>query len=107
MALISPFNRSSCQDPGSAQASEPLRESLRVLVRVFLRVLVICSQHQLLRTAAAFLEIGEQPLVRQIERVRVLPIVMSDLFQPLHDIVVVKLNGQLAPVIEAAGSEID
>ena len=79
-----------------------------VFVRVFLRMLVIGAQDQLFRATPAFLlQIGEQSLVRQVKRVRVLPIVLGDLVQPRHHVVVIDFDGQLAPIVEAARREID
>ena len=54
-----------------------------------------------------FFEIREQTLVREIERMRVFPIVLGDLVEALHDVVVVHFNGQFAAVVETAGREVD
>src|SRR5262245_14890382 len=80
---------------------------VRMLVRLLLRMLMIGSQHQLLRASAVFPEIGEQSFVCQVQCVRVLPVVVRDLLKTGHDLVVMDLDGEFAPVIEAAGSEVD
>src|SRR5579872_4023179 len=53
------------------------------------------------------LELSEQPCVRQIERVRVLPVVVSNLRETVNDIIVSHFDGQLSAGIEAARREID
>src|SRR5262245_50319439 len=54
-----------------------------------------------------FLEIGSQPLVGEIERVRVLPVMLHDVVQPLGDVIVVHGNRQFAPVVETTRGEVD
>ena len=60
-------------------------------------------EHEFVRAlAAALFEIGQQPLIGEVERMRVLPVVVRHLVQTLHDILVVDFDGQFAPVVEAS-----
>ena len=57
--------------------------------------------------AAALREIGEKAFVGEVELVRDFPVVHRRLLQALHGVMVVGLDGELAPRIEAAGREVD
>ena len=79
-----------------------------VMVLVVGPVLAVLAELQLVRTQTlALLEIGEQAFVGQIERMRLLPVMLHDLLQPLQDVLGVGFERELAPRIEAAGRQID
>src|SRR5690242_9723201 len=64
------------------------------------------AQH--LRAALdAVFQVGEQPLVGEVERVRMLPVVSRDLMEATHDLLVADFDRQLAPSVETAGREVD
>src|SRR6267142_2076497 len=64
-------------------------------------VLALTVERKHLRTTLdAVFEIGQQSLVRQIECVRMFPVVPGDLVQPIHDAFVARLDRQLAPSVE-------
>ena len=52
-------------------------------------------------------ELREQPLVRQIQRVRILPVVMRCFRQACDDIGIAHFDGQFPPAIEASRSQVD
>jgi len=53
------------------------------------------------------LEFGEECCVGEVERMGVRPILFERLFDAMDDVLVVDLDGELAPAVEAAGCEID
>ena len=53
------------------------------------------------------LQIGQKPLVAEVQWPGVLPILMDDAVQTVNYFIVVNFNGQLAPAVEAARSQID
>src|SRR5499427_10443093 len=55
----------------------------------------------------SIVEIGKQPFVRQIHRMRVLPVVMSDFVQALHDNVVPDFDREGATPTETARGKVD
>jgi hypothetical protein len=65
------------------------------------------QREQLRHVGISLLEIGHQSLVGEIKRVRVLPVVMHDAPQPLHDMVIVDFDGQFTAAVEAAWGEIN
>src|SRR5579864_778314 len=55
----------------------------------------------------AVFEVGQQSLVREIEWVRVFPVVSGHLVQPIHDVSVAHFDRQLPPAVETPGREVD
>ena len=53
--------------------------------------------------AAALFEIGHQPLISEVERMRVLPVVARNPVQSFHQMLVVDFDGQFAPAVKASG----
>src|SRR5947207_15941579 len=72
-----------------------------------LRATVPVYDAQLRRLIGAFPEVGEQSLVGEIQRVRVVPIVPRHIVEAFDDLLVPYLDGQLTAVVEAAWSEVD
>lgn len=63
----------------------PCRSHGSRLVLVLLVLLVPGVEHELLRAPAfTVIEVRQQPLIRKIQRVRVLPVVTRNLVEPLH-----------------------
>src|SRR5262249_44720906 len=54
----------------------------------------------------ALLQITQQSLVGEVERVRVFPVVVSSPMQPFDNLVVASLNSQFAAIVETARSQI-
>src|SRR4029077_13678994 len=83
----------------------PLK-SFENLSVAFLCAFGVDAEHPCAAPDAAF-QIGEQPFVGKVERVRMLPVVSSDFVEPTNHLVVAYFDRQLAPVVEAAGGEVD
>src|SRR5882762_2195950 len=62
---------------------------------------VFCSLHLVI------FELSEQPFVRQVERMRILPVMMSNFRQPLDHVIVSHLDGQFPATIKAARRQVD
>src|SRR5882672_7204513 len=71
------------------------------------RVCPFVIDREQLRTALDAVEIGQQSRVRKIQRMRMLPVVLGDLVQPIHDGSVAHLDRQLAPAVQTSGREVD
>src|SRR5215510_5135558 len=66
------------------------------------------TQRESIRTReAAFFEIGQQPLIGEIQRMRVFPVVARNMVQSFHQMLIVHFDGQLAPAVKASWGEID
>src|SRR6516162_9672914 len=52
-------------------------------------------------------EIRHQSLVGEVERMRMLPVMMRHVVQTLYDVIVVHFDGQLAPVVKTAWADVD
>src|SRR5579862_9576413 len=88
-----------CARPGAPGA---LFAALFALAR-----LLLAHRELLDPLGAVLLHVPEDPLVAQVERLRVLPVVRRGLREPLDDVVMVGLDGELAPRIEAPRGEVD
>jgi hypothetical protein len=70
------------------------------------RVLAVEAE-ELRRVFDAVFQIGQQPLVGEIERTGMPPVVPRRLVQPIHDLRVADVDGELPPAVQAAGGEVD
>ena len=68
----------------------------------------LAIQRQVLGYVVVFLfQLRHQPLVSQIHRAGIFPVVMQHRVKPVHDIFVADLDGQLAAAVEAARRDVD
>jgi hypothetical protein len=96
-----------CGRPESSIRPAAAEENpLTPLLVAFLCAFGVDAEHPCAAPDAAF-QIGEQPFVGKVERVRMLPVVSSDFLEPTNHLVVAYFDRQLAPVVEAAGGEVD
>ena len=99
--VVTPEDGNPGRDPAEVRGYPGGRRDDRSDLLLRLR---LAFQHELLRAfAAALREIVEQSLVGEIELVRVLPVVLRDPVERLDDVVIVQLDRELAPAVEAAG----
>ncbi len=52
-------------------------------------------------------DLSEKPFVAQIERMRMFPVVMRNVAQPLHHLRIVNFDGQLPPAVKASRGQVD
>ncbi len=77
------------------------------LLRSFLVVLsAIGAEPQALRFFGV-LQIGQQPLIAEIEWLGILPIPVNDIVQTVNHFIFVDFNREFTPAVEAARSQID
>lgn len=53
------------------------------------------------------LQIGQQPLIGEVERAGILPILMDDVVKAVNHFIIVDFNRQFTPAVEAARRKID
>src|SRR6516164_1415863 len=107
---IASFHTKSKARPSGARHNtfhQPAKLSGLFLLVVFV-LGVILLQRELLRTILiTIFQISEQPFVTQIERVRILPVVVRHLVQAFHHVIVPHLDRQLAPAVKATRGKIN
>src|SRR5260370_9590503 len=86
----------------------PVEQSSNAIFLVsILLLLQALDEVESLRGPGAVLQVGDEPVVGKIERVRVLPVVVGDLAEPLHHIVAPHLDRLLTMAVDATTSEVD
>src|SRR5947209_4330902 len=96
-----------CSSAGSKQSTGFSRAAARSARRrrlsagllSFFFLLLFVERELFGRVFLAILEVGHEPLVREVHRMGVLPVAPGDLVQPVDDLAVAHLDGELAPAV--------